>query len=52
MKQTDNLSPKRESIINRILALSDEQFELLITLYSQQSEESSPDDPSLLQTSA
>ena len=36
-----NLSPKRKEIIERILNLSEEQFELLLTLYSQQETESS-----------
>ena len=31
-----NLSPEREEIIQRIMNLSNEQFEQLITLYSQQ----------------
>ena len=31
-----NLSPERENVIQRIMNLSDEQFELLIALYSQQ----------------
>lgn len=35
-----NLSPERENVIQRILNLSDEQFERLITLYSQQVTES------------
>ena len=33
---------KRNEIINRIESLTDEQFELLIYLYSQQSQESVP----------
>ena len=36
----DNLSPEREEVIQRIMNLSDEQFKLLITLYSQQEKES------------
>lgn len=36
----NNLSPERENVIQRILNLSDEQFERLITLYSQQVTES------------
>ena len=35
----NNLSPKREQIIQRILKLSDEQFDRLVTLYSQQEKE-------------
>ena len=35
-----NLSPEREEVIQRILNLSEEQFQLLITLYSQQETES------------
>ena len=35
-----NVSPEREEVIQRILNLSDEQFKLLITLYSQQETES------------
>ena len=35
-----NLTAKREAIIQRIMNLSDEQFELLLTLYSQQEQES------------
>lgn len=42
----------RDDIIERLLNLTDEQFELLITLYSQQSEESDPTDPAPLQTFA
>ena len=38
----ENLSNKRESIIQRIMNLSDEQFDRLITLYSQQEQESDP----------
>ena len=37
----DNLS-KRENIIQRIMNLSDEQFDRLLTLYSQQEQESDP----------
>ena len=37
-----NLSQKREDIIQRIMNLSDEQFEQFITLYSQQEKESCP----------
>lgn len=35
-----DLSPEREKIIQRIMNLSDEQFDLLLTLYSQQEKES------------
>ena len=38
----DNLSTKRENIIQRIMNLSDEQFDRLLTLYSQQEQESDP----------
>jgi hypothetical protein len=41
MHSEDTLDAKRENIIQRIMALSDEQFDLLITLYSQQQQESS-----------
>lgn len=47
-----NLTAKREAIIQRIMNLSDEQFELLLTLYSQQEQESDPAGPALRQTSA
>ena len=47
----DNLS-KRENIIQRIMNLSDEQFDRLITLYSQQEPESDPVCPIQHQTSA
>lgn len=47
-----NLSPKREKIIQRIMNLSDEQFERLVTLYSQQETGSSPICPDLHRTSA
>ena len=48
----DNLSIKRENIIQRIMNLSDEQFDRLITLYSQQEKESCPACQVLHQTSA
>ena len=35
-----NLSPEKEKIIERIINLSDEQFEQFLTLYSQQETES------------
>jgi hypothetical protein len=41
MLQAEDLDAKRKNIIDRIMALTDEQFELLITLYSQQQQESS-----------
>ena len=47
-----NLSTKREKIIQRIMNLSDEQFDLLITLYSQQEKESDPVCPTQHRTSA
>ena len=47
----DNLS-KRENIIQRIMNLSDEQFDRLITLYSQQETESDPACQVLHRTSA
>ena len=42
----------RDDIIERLLNLTDEQFELLLTLYSQQSEESDPNVRVLYPTSA
>lgn len=48
----DNLSAKRENIIQRIMNLSDEQFERFITLYSQQEKESCPVYPTQHQTCA
>ena len=48
----DNLSHKRENIIQRIMNLSDEQFDRLITLYSQQEKESCPACPTQHQTCA
>lgn len=48
----DNLSTKREDIIQRIMNLSDDQFERLIALYSQQEKESYQACPTLHQTSA
>lgn len=47
-----NLTPKRENIIQRIMNLSDEQFDRLITLYSQQEQESDPACQVLHRTSA
>ena len=38
----ENLSTKKEAIIQRIMNLTDEQFDLLLTLYSQQEQESDP----------
>lgn len=48
----DNLSQKRENIIQRIMNLSDEQFDRLITLYSQQEKELCPTCPIDHRTSA
>ena len=48
----ENLSNKRENIIQRIMNLSDEQFDRLLTLYSQQEQESDPDGQVLHRTSA
>ena len=48
----ENLSNKRENIIQRIMNLSDEQFDRLITLYSQQEQESDPACPTQHRTSA
>ena len=47
-----DLSPKRENIIHRIMNLSSEQFDQLITLYSQQEKEFCPADPVQRRTSA
>lgn len=47
-----NLSPEREEVIQRILNLSEEQFQLLITLYSQQETESVSACQTLHRTSA
>ena len=47
-----NLTPKKENIIQRIMNLSDEQFDRLITLYSQQEQESDPACQVLHRTSA
>ena len=47
-----NLSPEREEVIQRILNLSEEQFQLLITLYSQQETESASACQTLHRTSA
>ena len=46
------LSTDRENIIQRIMNLSDEQFDLLITLYSQQETEFCPTCPIDHRTSA
>ena len=48
----DNLSSEREEVIQRIMNLSDEQFKLLITLYSQQEKESVSACQTLHQSSA
>ena len=54
-KENFNMS-KKEEIINRIAALTDKQFEMLIALYSQQGQEFVQDGqsehPSFLQPSA
>ena len=47
-----NLSTEREKIIQRIMNLSDEQFDRLIALYSQQEKESCPACPTQHRTSA
>lgn len=52
MHSEDTLDAKRENIIQRIMSLSDEQFELLITLYSQQQQGSFQACQDPLQTSA
>lgn len=55
MDETDSeisLSRKREDIANRIMQLSNEQFEMLLTLYSRQAQESAPADLVPHQTSA
>ena len=41
-EEVNNLSQKREQIIQRILNLSEEQFDRLITLYLQQETETHP----------
>ena len=48
----NNLSTKREKIVERIMNLSDEQFEQLLTLYRQQDPESCQACPTPHQTSA
>lgn len=52
MSAKANLSPKQENIINRIMNLSDEQLDRLITLWSQQEPESDPAGPAPYRTSA
>ena len=47
-----NLTKKKEDIIQRIMNLSDEQFDRFIALYSQQEKEFDPACPILHQTSA
>ncbi len=49
---TADLSPRREEIIQRIMNLSDEQFNQLLILYSQLEKESYPPDPIQRLTSA
>lgn len=51
-KELFNLTQKRENIIQRIMNLSEEQFDQFITLYSQQEKESYPPDPVQRLTSA
>lgn len=51
-EETTELSARREKLIQRMLALSDEQLDRLITLYSQQAQGSLPDDPARHPTSA
>ena len=51
-EEVNNLSQKREQIIQRILNLSEEQFDRLITLYLQQETESYPACPVGHRTSA
>ena len=46
------LSLNRADIIERIMNLTDEQLEMLFTLYSQQDEEFDPDVQALRPTSA
>ena len=48
----ENLSQRRENIIERIMNLSNEQFEQLLILYFQQEKESVPADPVPHRTSA
>ena len=47
-----NLTPKKENIIQRLMNLSDEQFDRLLTLYSQQEKEFDPACPTQHRTSA
>ena len=47
-----DLTVKREKIIQRIMSLSDEQLDRLITLHSQQEKESCPACPAPHLTSA
>lgn len=47
-----NIAQKRENIIHRIMNLSCEQFDQLITLYSQQEKEFCPADLTQRRTSA
>ena len=51
-EETFDLSTKRENIIQRIMNLSDEQFDQFLTLYSQQVTESDPTCPTHHRTSA
>ena len=52
LDSTVNLSTKREKIIQRIMNLSEEQFDQLLILYSQQEIESCPACPVQRRTSA
>ena len=51
-EETFDLSTKRENIIQRIMNLSNEQLDQLITLYSQQWQESAQTCPDQHRTSA
>lgn len=51
-KLNADLPIDRENIIQRIMNLSDEQFDRLITLYSQQEKEWCPNAPTQHRTSA
>ena len=51
-EQSADLNVKREKIIQRIMNLSNEQFDQLITLYSQLEKESVPACPVQRRTSA
>ena len=51
-QKLNDLNARREKIIQRIACLTPEQFERLLTLYSQQWPEDAPVYPSEYQTSA